>query len=198
MPTYSLTLSGLSAAKLRDSASGTADFTWTGGSLRHVVAGQPRDSHAFSKFAGKVVLQDGTFTLTDCKLQSGGASYSVKGTASYDRIARHAAGALRRAIVCHLRNAGQSACGNRHHARGGGFVAMTELRFPLASGAALAPWRPHLAALARVGHENHSADFRAMEQKLAYLKTNGAKAHPDPKPTELTDRKPTPTSPKAA
>jgi hypothetical protein len=33
----------------------------------------------------------------------------------------------------------------------------------------------------------HSAEFRAMEQKLAYLKLNGAKAHPDPKPTELTE-----------
>lgn len=37
-------------------------------------------------------------------------------------------------------------------------------------------------------HDNHSADFRAMEQKIAYLKQNGAKAHPDPKPTELTER----------
>ena len=35
--------------------------------------------------AGKVALADGTFTLVDCKLQSGGANYAVKGTASYDR-----------------------------------------------------------------------------------------------------------------
>jgi hypothetical protein len=36
--------------------------------------------------------------------------------------------------------------------------------------------------------DNHSADFRAMEQKIAYLKQNAAKAHPDPKPLELTER----------
>jgi len=37
-------------------------------------------------------------------------------------------------------------------------------------------------------HDNHSPDFRAMEQKIAYLKQNAAKPHPDPKPTELTER----------
>ncbi len=40
---------------------------------------------AFSKFAGKLSLQNGTFTVEDAKLQAGGASYTVKGTASYDR-----------------------------------------------------------------------------------------------------------------
>jgi hypothetical protein len=34
--------------------------------------------------------------------------------------------------------------------------------------------------------DNHSANYHAMQQKLAWLKTNAAKAHPDPKPTELT------------
>jgi len=82
---YSLTLSGLTAARLRSSASGTADFNWTAGALRHVTL----DSHgvpiAFSKFSGKVALQDGTFTLTDCKMHSSGNLYAVNGTASYDR-----------------------------------------------------------------------------------------------------------------
>ena len=32
-------------------------------------------------------------------------------------------------------------------------------------------------------HDNHSPDYRAMEQKIAYLKQNAAKPHPDPKPT---------------
>ncbi len=35
--------------------------------------------------------------------------------------------------------------------------------------------------------DNHSADFRAMQQKIAYLKENSAKPHPDPKPTEFTE-----------
>ena len=39
----------------------------------------------FPSFTGKVALANGTFTLTDCKLQSGGANYAVKGTAFYDR-----------------------------------------------------------------------------------------------------------------
>ncbi len=37
-------------------------------------------------------------------------------------------------------------------------------------------------------HDNHSPDFRAMERKIAYLKQNAAKAHPDSKPTEITER----------
>ena len=82
---YSLTLSGLSADKLRSSASGTADFTWSGGSLRHVSLDNRGIPIVFSKFSGKVALQDGTFTMSDCRMQSNGASYSVKGTASHGR-----------------------------------------------------------------------------------------------------------------
>jgi hypothetical protein len=41
------------------------------------------------------------------------------------------------------------------------------------------------AAVAQSG-DNHSASYHAMQQKLAWLKTNGARPHPDPKPTELT------------
>ncbi len=36
-------------------------------------------------------------------------------------------------------------------------------------------------------HDNHSLAFHAMEKKIAYLKQNAAKPHPDPKPTELTE-----------
>jgi hypothetical protein len=36
-------------------------------------------------------------------------------------------------------------------------------------------------------HDNHSPDFHAMEHKIAYLKQNAAKSHPDPKPTEITE-----------
>jgi hypothetical protein len=37
-------------------------------------------------------------------------------------------------------------------------------------------------------HDNHSPGFLAMQQKIAYLKQNAAKPHPDPKPTEITER----------
>jgi hypothetical protein len=33
----------------------------------------------------------------------------------------------------------------------------------------------------------HSADFHAFLQKVAYLRSNGASQHPDPKPVELTE-----------
>jgi AsmA family/AsmA-like C-terminal region len=82
---YSLTLAGLNAASLRDSASGSADFTWTGGSLRHVTLEGRGAPMTFSTFLGKVALQNGSFSLTNCKLQSSGILYAVKGTASYDR-----------------------------------------------------------------------------------------------------------------
>ena len=32
-----------------------------------------------------------------------------------------------------------------------------------------------------------TADFRSMEQKIGYLRANAAKAHPDPKPVEVTE-----------
>lgn len=82
---YSLAMRGLDRASLRDSATGSADFTWSDGSLRHVVLDGRGAPLAFSNFIGKVALANGAFTLADCKLQSGGANYTVKGTASYDR-----------------------------------------------------------------------------------------------------------------
>jgi hypothetical protein len=82
---YSLTLSGLSLDQLKRGATGTADFTWSGGSLRHLSLDSRGTPIAFSKFSGKVSLQDGTFTLSNCKMQSGGSNYLVKGTASSDR-----------------------------------------------------------------------------------------------------------------
>jgi hypothetical protein len=82
---FSVVLTGLTPASLRKNAGGTADFTWNNGVLRHVSL----DSHgvpvAFSKFSGKVALQDGTFNVSDGKMQSGGANYVVTGSASYDR-----------------------------------------------------------------------------------------------------------------
>lgn len=45
-----------------------------------------------------------------------------------------------------------------------------------------------IAALyAQSASEGHSANYRALVQKLAYLKINASKPHPDPKPTELSE-----------
>lgn len=35
--------------------------------------------------------------------------------------------------------------------------------------------------------DNHSREFHSIQAKLAYLKQNAARPHPDPKPTELTE-----------
>src|SRR5208337_5628841 len=67
---YSLAMRGLSHTSLRDSATGSADFTWNDGSLRHVVLDGRGAPLAFSNFVGKVALANGMFTLVDCKLQS--------------------------------------------------------------------------------------------------------------------------------
>ncbi len=82
---FSVSLSGLSRPKLRSTAGGTAGFTWSNGVLRHVSLDSRGTPVAFSKISGKISLQDGTFTLEDCKMQSAGGIYSVKGVASYDR-----------------------------------------------------------------------------------------------------------------
>src|SRR5271165_1356825 len=82
---YSLAMAGLTPPALRASATGSADFTWSGGSLRHVTLDSRGAPVSFSDFAGIVSLENGVLNLTDCKLQSAGASYAVKGTASFDR-----------------------------------------------------------------------------------------------------------------
>ncbi len=40
--------------------------------------------------------------------------------------------------------------------------------------------------LAGQDQPHHSAAYRSMEQKIAHLKQNAAREHPDPKPTEIT------------
>ncbi len=82
---YSLAMGGLNPAALRNSATGSAVFTWDGGSLRHVALDTRGAPIAFSEFTGSVTLQNETLTLTDCKLQSAADHYAVNGTASFDR-----------------------------------------------------------------------------------------------------------------
>lgn len=42
------------------------------------------------------------------------------------------------------------------------------------------------ALLVAQSQSHHSAAYRSMEQKVAHLKQNAAREHPDPKPTEIT------------
>lgn len=81
---YSVSLSGMTVANILTSASGTADFHWNNGTLRHLILDGRGGPMAFANFAGKVALQDGTFTVTDGKMQSDGTKYAVAGTAGPD------------------------------------------------------------------------------------------------------------------
>ena len=52
---------------------------------------------------------------------------------------------------------------------------------------ALALVLPALGQRPQPEYDRHSAEYRSIQQKLAWLKQNGAKVHPDPKPVELTE-----------
>jgi hypothetical protein len=62
--------------------------------------------------------------------------------------------------------------------RGAGLLPFLLL---LTLGMAIADQHPQSPA------DNHSREFRSMQVKLAYLKQNAARPHPDPKPVELTE-----------
>ena len=82
---YALSFQGSNAASLRDSADGSATFTWNAGSLPHVTLDGHGTPMTFASFDGTVVLQNGKFNFADCNLQSGMGTFAVKGTASYLR-----------------------------------------------------------------------------------------------------------------
>jgi hypothetical protein len=82
---YTLGLSGLDPASLRASATGSASFKWTGGSLRRVVLEGKGTPLSFSSFGGQVALRNGSLVCEACKLQSAGEALDVSGSASFAR-----------------------------------------------------------------------------------------------------------------
>jgi uncharacterized protein involved in outer membrane biogenesis len=82
---YTLGLSGLDPASLRASATGSASFKWTGGSLRRVVLEGKGTPLSFSSFGGQVALRNGSLVCEACKLQSAGEAFDVSGSASFAR-----------------------------------------------------------------------------------------------------------------
>ncbi len=64
------------------------------------------------------------------------------------------------------------------------FSGRHKFRNSLLSGALLTFGAAPFSAAQNQGQ--HSAAYRSMEQKIAYLKANAAREHPDPKPTEIT------------
>jgi hypothetical protein len=82
---YTLGLTGLDAAALRDSASGSASFKWTTGTLRHINLEGKGTPLAFSTLSGQIAIRSGAITCDDCKMQAAGQLYTVKGNASFAR-----------------------------------------------------------------------------------------------------------------
>jgi AsmA protein len=82
---FGVALQGTDAASLRDSATGSMDFAWTGGTLRHIVLEGHATPMSFSSLAGVVQFGKPGLTLKDCTMNSGGTAYELNGTAAYDR-----------------------------------------------------------------------------------------------------------------
>jgi uncharacterized protein involved in outer membrane biogenesis len=82
---YGVSLRGATAASLRDSITGSLDFAWTAGSLRHVaLEGRPAPLN-FASLEGVLSAADRKLSCTEVKLFSGNAAFDVSGAASFDR-----------------------------------------------------------------------------------------------------------------
>jgi hypothetical protein len=82
---YTLGLTGLDAAALRDSTTGSASFRWTAGTLRHITLESKATPLTFSTMSGQIAIRNGTITCDDCKMQAAGQLYTVKGNATFAR-----------------------------------------------------------------------------------------------------------------
>jgi hypothetical protein len=82
---YTIGLAGLDRTQLRDSATGSANFDWSGGSFRHVaIEGKPAP-YSFSEFHGEVALRSGGLICQGCNLISKTGDYEVVGHATLGR-----------------------------------------------------------------------------------------------------------------
>jgi hypothetical protein len=82
---YTLGLTGMDAAALTTSASGSSSFKWTGGSLRHILLEGKGSPLSFASFGGQVALRNGSLTCEACKLQSAGETFDVSGSTNFGR-----------------------------------------------------------------------------------------------------------------
>ena len=82
---YTLGLAGSNPNSLRNSASGSASFQWTEGSLRHLTLAGQSTPLTFADFEGNVALQQGSLKCQGCQLKTTSATYSVTGSTGFDR-----------------------------------------------------------------------------------------------------------------
>ena len=82
---YALSMQGKDAAGLLSSATGSADFTWTGGSLRKLALDGRPAPLTFSSLAGIFNIGGGRLTFDNCEMKTAGGVFNVKGIATYSR-----------------------------------------------------------------------------------------------------------------
>ena len=82
---YAITLQGNDAAELLNSATGSADFSWTGGSLRKLALDGHPAPLTFSNLSGILTIGQKKLTFENCELKMPNATFNVKGIATYDR-----------------------------------------------------------------------------------------------------------------
>ena len=82
---YALAMQGADALGLLNTATGSASFTWTGGSLRKVALEGHPPPLAFSSLTGILQIGHSKLDFDNCEMKTGGVVYDVKGTATYDR-----------------------------------------------------------------------------------------------------------------
>ena len=82
---YTIGLAGLDKQQLRDSATGSADFKWMGGSVRHITLEDKTTPLSFTSFKGEVALRNTTVSCQGCILRMPGLDYNVTGTVRLDR-----------------------------------------------------------------------------------------------------------------
>jgi hypothetical protein len=84
--TYRVKASGLDAAELFASASGTLKVDARDGLLRHVALGEGIGPLQMHRLAAHLLLRDGRFEIEQCVLETPSGSYEVSGTASLTRV----------------------------------------------------------------------------------------------------------------
>ncbi len=84
--TYRVAASGLSAADLFSSASGTLQVDARDGSLPHIVLAESEGPVQMKRLSARLVLEDRRLSLEGGELETAAAQYGFTGTASWDRV----------------------------------------------------------------------------------------------------------------
>jgi len=84
--TYRVNTSGLSAAELFASATGTVQVEARDGSLPHIALGEGTGPLQIRRFTARLFLHDGQFEIHEGKLDTPAGIYQISGTATLARI----------------------------------------------------------------------------------------------------------------